>query len=327
MFKGKAVSLRTHSSDAARYLTRGAPQPPLPQVVLLREPMDPIHEGPDKMSVPVLSIARGPYSTHVHQLMLILARCVKVTDPPTAALITERSVPTATADPSRPTSTTDGLTDTGSSSAGEKPTLLARYLLDLAMRPSQDPFLDLPEDLDLTSPVFATPAHARTGLNLANGVNPAPTYVNGSTSKAFNPEADSFVYVEHLLEALAVLGRLGWALDALAQRESVEIFSLFDSTIEEVEERTTDRRRQAMTNFMPTSAVFLPPPPSSADNGDDSDETLAVATAGKLDEDAETLRDLFWTLYSKLDAVLQGFRVTSEVASRIAAVSSRTLRS
>lgn len=43
-------------------------------------------------------------------------------------------------------------------------------------------------------------------------------------------------------------------------------------------------------------------------------ETSGLATS------VETLRDLFWTLYSKLDAVLQGFRVGYEVAARIAEV-------
>ena len=229
--------------------------------------------------------------------------------------MTERSVSAATSEPSRPASTADGLADSRPSSASEKPTLLARYLLDLAMRPSQDPLLDLPEDFDLT-----TPAHARAGFGLTGGVNPSGGYTGGSSSQAFNPESDSFIYIEHLLEALAVLGRLGWALDALAQRETGEIFSLVDSTLEEVEERTVDRRQQATTNLVPTSALFLPPPPSSADDEVEYDETQPTATGGKLDEDAETLRDLFWTLYSKLDAVLQGFRVTSEVASRIGSV-------
>jgi exocyst complex component 4 len=245
-----------------------------------------------------------------------------VSDPATATLASERSVSTTPSDLSRPVSTADGLADARPSNVSEKPTILARYLLDLAMRPSQDPFLDLPEDLDLTSPAFATPAHTRAGLSLASGATSMAGFAGGSSSsKAFNPEADSFVYIEHLLEALAVLGRLGWALDALAQREAVEIFGLVENVIEEVEERTADRRRQATTNLFPTSALFLPPPPSSAANGDDADEAQPTASGGKLDEDSETLRDLFWTLYSKLDAVLQGFKVTSEVASRIGSVS------
>lgn len=40
-----------------------------------------------------------------------------------------------------------------------------------------------------------------------------------------------------------------------------------------------------------------------------------------MEKNVETLRDLFWTLYSKLDAVLQGFRVSYEVSMRITEVS------
>lgn len=45
---------------------------------------------------------------------------------------------------------------------------------------------------------------------------------------------------------------------------------------------------------------------------------LTTTESNELELNVETLRDLFWTLYSKLDAVLQGFRVAYEVATRIA---------
>lgn len=237
----------------------------------------------------------------------------------------ERSL--SSQEPNTPPSAPDGQATSGASALSEKPVAMSRYLLDLAMRPSQDPLLDLPEDLDLTSPAFTTPALARGGLSLASGSSSLAGFASlaAAGGKAFNPEADSFVYIEHLLEALAVLGRLGWALDALSQRESLEVFSLVDGTIQEVEERSVDRRRQTMMNLFPTSTSFLPPPPSAAAVEDgrgaaEDKSQQATAVVGKLDEDAETLRDLFWTMYSKLDAVLQGLRVTSEVASRIGSV-------
>jgi hypothetical protein len=43
----------------------------------------------------------------------------------------------------------------------------------------------------------------------------------------------------------------------------------------------------------------------------------ASATAGLMDMNTEILLDFFWTLFSKLDAVLQGFRVFHEVVQRI----------
>jgi hypothetical protein len=48
---------------------------------------------------------------------------------------------------------------------------------------------------------------------------------------------------------------------------------------------------------------------------------LTASETSALELNVETLKDLFWTLYSKLDAVLQGFRVSYEVAMRIAEVS------
>lgn len=47
---------------------------------------------------------------------------------------------------------------------------------------------------------------------------------------------------------------------------------------------------------------------------------LTATETTALETNLETLKDLFWTLYSKLDAVLQGFRVTYEVATRVAEV-------
>lgn len=48
---------------------------------------------------------------------------------------------------------------------------------------------------------------------------------------------------------------------------------------------------------------------------------LTASETNALELNVETLKDLFWTLYSKLDAVLQGFRVAYEVSLRIADVS------
>ncbi len=47
-----------------------------------------------------------------------------------------------------------------------------------------------------------------------------------------------------------------------------------------------------------------------------------LESAGSL-TDAETLRDLFWTVYAKLHAVIEGHRVVFEVVNRISSVSWR----
>lgn len=59
----------------------------------------------------------------------------------------------------------------------------------------------------------------------------------GTAGNTGNPQTDSYVYIENLLEALAVLGRLGQALDTVAQRAPGEIYALVDGTLDEVEER------------------------------------------------------------------------------------------
>lgn len=60
-------------------------------------------------------------------------------------------------------------------------------------------------------------------------------YSSGSRNK--NAEMDSFAYIESLLESLAVLGKLGVALDTVGQRIAAEIFTLVETTVEEVEDR------------------------------------------------------------------------------------------
>jgi exocyst complex component 4 len=124
-----------------------------------------------------------------------------------------------------------------------------------------------------------------------------------------------------LLEALAVLGALGGALDAVNQRLSVEIFTLVESVISDVHERAEFVRRgleQSNPSAGSTGSgggiyVFVGEGPSAL--------RLAALEGAAKKADHEILRDLCWTLYSKLDAVVQGLRVVSEVSERIASVS------
>jgi exocyst complex component 4 len=154
-----------------------------------------------------------------------------------------------------------------------------------------------------------------------------------------NPEADSFSYMETLLESLAVLGKLGSALDIIAQRLPSEIFTLVETTLEEVEERAEYGRRGSVltglggTGGERSDAVFVF---SSGDaNGIVSMSAMAPPKGGLISPcnlrlaalessskrvDHETLKDFFWTVYSKLDAVTQGLRVVFEVSNRIGSV-------
>jgi exocyst complex component 4 len=64
----------------------------------------------------------------------------------------------------------------------------------------------------------------------------------GSGVESGNIEGDSFAYMEVLLEALAVMGRLGFALEVIAQRVGGEVHALVEATLDEVEERYARHR-------------------------------------------------------------------------------------
>lgn len=165
--------------------------------------------------------------------------------------------------------------------------------------------------------------------------------------------------METLLESLAVLGKLGSTLDNIAQRLPGEVFNLVETTINEVEERAEYTKRQNVGSSSAADSIDvksdsvyllinLPPGASAGDEYRDrkgrgtmkgKGVALAAATAGGREAqvkstslrltvlensarhmDHEVMKDLFWTLYSKLDAVAQGLRVVYEVANRIGSV-------
>lgn len=166
---------------------------------------------------------------------------------------------------------------------------------------------------------------------------------SGPSQNQRNPEADSFVYIETLLESLSVLGKLGGGLDIVAQRLPSEIFSLVDGTVDEVSERAEYSRRTSLlfginagskdhSTYIVTSkhAVAGGLLPSSLVDATRARHGLQISSlqlrltaleSSTKHADHEILRDLFWTLYSKLDAVMQGLRVVYEVANRIGSVS------
>lgn len=154
-----------------------------------------------------------------------------------------------------------------------------------------------------------------------------------------NPEGDSFAYIETLLESLAVLGKLGSALDIVAQRLQGEIYSLVECTLDEVEERTEESKRVSLFGtaslgrrseggyiFVANDSVSITPDgvvPSMPAKGvllRTFSLRLAALESSTKQVDQETLKDFFWTVYSKLDAVTQGLRVVYEVANRIGSV-------
>ena len=200
-------------------------------------------------------------------------------------------------------------------------TRLARFLDNLELRPNEPPY-----DLNDTSQdrSFSNGA-SRSSLN------------NGSSdiylSSNLNPEADSFAYMETLLESLAVLGKLGNALDNIAQRLPGEIFALVETTLDEVEERAEYSRRSlfALTSGLGKSDgvyIFDTCHPAFVEATVGTKKPLMKSSSLRLSAleslakraDHDILKDLFWTLYSKLDAVAQGLRVVTEITTRIGSV-------
>lgn len=152
--------------------------------------------------------------------------------------------------------------------------------------------------------------------------------------------------METLLESLAVLGKLGSALDAVAQRLPQEMYALVESTLDEVFERADYLKKGSVLDagelrigIEDIYVVSSGPNPanlgllsstahtllSAAGKGrgallSSSSLRLAALEPSTKQIDHEILKDFFWTLYSKFDAVAQGLGITSEVANRIGSV-------
>ncbi|WFD34462.1 Xaa-Pro aminopeptidase [Malassezia cuniculi] len=163
----------------------------------------------------------------------------------------------------------------------------------------------------------------KLGGFLAALQNRAPDADLSESIDGDSPESDSFLYVEMLLESLGRLGKLDYALEVIGQRLPHEIHQLVDATVDEVDARHDARSAvpvKAEALFLASSSL------SSLYASGVPHRSLALAAASDsqseyaaLQRDMETLRDLFWTLFSKLDAVLQCWRVVCEVANDIAA--------
>ncbi|KAF8316216.1 Sec8 exocyst complex component-specific domain-containing protein [Cantharellus anzutake] len=203
-----------------------------------------------------------------------------------------------------------------------------RYLKHLSLRTSNESPMNLEDPSDLT----VSSLRERTlGSSLYNAVaSQASDSLPMLPSKPLtspddeNPEYDSFTFIESLLEALAVLGKLVSVLDTVVQRLPAELFHLVEKTIEEVHERSDFLRGIGLSRFrsptvstaVRTAAYTFADTPRSAHDASSSLRLIVLEATSK-ESDLETLRDLFWTLFSKLNAVLQGFRVTYEVSNRI----------
>ncbi|KAF5374943.1 hypothetical protein D9758_000454 [Tetrapyrgos nigripes] len=188
---------------------------------------------------------------------------------------------------------------------------LTRYLNNLTVKPNDPP-------IDVNG---ASARNSSIGVPLL----PAP---GATLQSSANPEADSFAYIETVLESLAVLGKLGSALDLVAQRLSSEIYTLIETTLEEVSDRAEFGRRDSLSVNSLSSArssegvYIVPSDPGAVVSAKSqimgsSALRLAALESSAQQLDHEVLKDFFWTLFSKMDAVTQSLRVVYEVANRI----------
>ncbi|KAF9994995.1 hypothetical protein BGZ80_011659 [Entomortierella chlamydospora] len=111
-----------------------------------------------------------------------------------------------------------------------------------------------------------------------------------------NPEVDSIYYLEILVESLGLLGKFKDAIVTILQRVPLETYQLIDRTIGEVNER---RNAAALKTI---------------NQRDDEDDEKYLAAKNN---ENEILRDLFWTLFSKLESVTQGHSTVLVAGQRL----------
>lgn len=97
----------------------------------------------------------------------------------------------------------------------------------------------------------------------------------------------------------------------MQERLPLEIHRLVDKTINQVEERHMNQQNPAK---------------SSTDKMNDNGDIYCLDKANN-EAKNEILKDLLWTLYSKMEAVLRGFRFTETCARRIKKVCCQYLTS
>ena len=111
-----------------------------------------------------------------------------------------------------------------------------------------------------------------------------------------NPEADTFSYIQLLIEALNKMGHLDTAIDRIEQRLPVELFAVVDKTNAEVDARYPTPHRgfssheNRLKSHLPTEAI---------------------------EERGHVLSEFLWVLYAKFESIAEGHRVVHDVVAAI----------
>lgn len=110
-----------------------------------------------------------------------------------------------------------------------------------------------------------------------------------------NPEADSFYYIQLLVESLNKSGHLEIAVNSIEQRMPVELFRVVDKTNNEVDQRHPLSLRGSPRNLQ-----------GGVDFATEEDDPRQAV-----------IFDLLWTLYAKFEAIAEGHRVLHDVLAGI----------
>lgn len=131
------------------------------------------------------------------------------------------------------------------------------------------PFYEVLDGMDLTEPMVEDPSR--------------------------NPEADTFYYIELLVEALNKLGRLESAVNNIKQRLPVELFAIVNETNSEADQKH----------------------PSSLRGGISSAQGKDIFGTREAGMRADAIDDLLRNLYGKFEAIAEGHRVFHDVVKSI----------
>jgi Xaa-Pro aminopeptidase len=111
-----------------------------------------------------------------------------------------------------------------------------------------------------------------------------------------NPEADTFSYIQLLIEALNKLGHLDVAVHRIEQRLPVELFAVVDKTNAEVDARY--------------------PAPTKSFSAQDNYKQSSLPTE-IIEKRGHVLSEFLWALYAKFEAIAEGHRILHDVVAAI----------
>jgi exocyst complex component 4 len=126
------------------------------------------------------------------------------------------------------------------------------------------PFYEILDMMDLSQPIIEDPSR--------------------------NPEADTFYYIELLVESLNKLGRLENAVNSIKQRLPVELFGIVNETNSEVDQKHPSSLRGGIS-------------------GSQGNQTFGKENGIR----ADVIYDLLGTLYAKFEAIAEGHRIFHDV--------------